>query len=229
MGILNIKTNFKDGDKLPADDLRKNFTIIARKFNDNFQGVQGEVGDIGPQGEKGEKGEKGDTGPQGYNGVSGQLPVFDASLGLSSINDTGDALRPYLDIRDGKYIRNVEDNFIIWSDNYGAFAYIRLNPHRIYELNLELEIPPIYGDGEEDYIVTFWRPFRTSSGEIKPTEFKITVKADGRVHKVSLIEHIYQTYYMDIMPEIKGNISFLENIMVFNNAHLSIKEIGTIE
>lgn len=77
---FTAKTDWKDGDKLAADDVNRIEAGIAEKAAKGDKGDTGETGPAGPKGDKGDTGAAGAKGDKGDPGKDAVLPFTEEEV-----------------------------------------------------------------------------------------------------------------------------------------------------
>lgn len=224
--MANIKTDFKDGEKLPAQDLNRNFYAIKNAFNTDFKGPQGPQGPRGlrgPQGPQGPQGEAGSPGAVGEPGVLSYLYFGTRRVLVVELYGGKEVLAPSTTHWD--YTSN-DDKYVEIGSVYELEGFSHYD-EGIFELTFVWEIPKLLDDTlNEECVITLFR--EDPSLTHPPVNFKITLnkKSEGTV--IQLTDYVNGYYpIMEVMPYISMNIDAYYNAIGNNRGvmYFSIKKI----
>lgn len=233
MPKIKIKTDFRDGEKLPAKDLNNNFAVIEAAIENAVLGPQGPKGETGPQGPQGPQGDKGATGsrgPQGAPGETSPISIFHCKIN-EFIGQNGKIIQENVLINnDTKFVLNNSDN------SY----YVSYDGDGLFEVTVSWNIPKINIDIEGILGISSAHVYGTKQGSfglIDSTndEFSV-INGDGA--RVVALRNIVNTYIEGYTNKTNrfaidlyytGDTHFPEellSILTTYPAYLTIKRIG---
>lgn len=236
MPKIDIKTDFTDGEKLPAQDLNNNFKVIKEAVLDAFIGEKGDIGpqgETGPQGPQGEQGPPGPSGPQGDTGTATVTSIFHCKIDNFIEGDNYDY---YGQILENNTIVNTDAENIIFDEEYDHTSLL-YNDGGIFEVTLSWNLPAINESITRDVLVYISLAYGYDTSDLNAfADVNFLVKqGDGNkiltaTRLLKATDSIY--FHLHIRPDLEsgeGYNGFHEDIMDLlrtNPAYLTIKKIG---